>query len=117
MSKNIVSVLKEVVSIASENFETSEMIAKRASIRLSSPSKEYNSKREDLNGPVIWFDTAKLSAQRPDDTIFIRVINSLYSGIVLYPNNISTFINAIPKRMQIVLKVRTPEELNKFKES
>ncbi|MCW7548146.1 3-dehydroquinate synthase II [Photorhabdus sp. APURE] len=117
MSKNIVSVPKEAVSIASGNFETSEIIAKRASIRLNSPGKEYNSKREDLNGPVIWFDTAKLSAQRPDDSIFIRVINSLYSGIVLYPDNISTFINAIPKRMQIVLKVRTHEELNKFKES
>lgn len=117
MNKNIISMQKEAVTIPSDNFETAEIVAKRTSVRLNNPSKNKSSKRENLNGPVIWFDTEKLSDQRPDDSIFIRVINSFYSGIILYPNNFSAFIDAIPKRMQIILRVKTSEELIKFRES
>ncbi|WP_166289812.1 3-dehydroquinate synthase II [Photorhabdus stackebrandtii] len=113
MRKNIISVQKEAITIPSDNFETAERVARRTSVKLHNPSKNKRSK----HGPVIWFDTEKLSDQRPDDSIFIRVINSFYSGIILYSNNISTFIDAIPKRMQIILRVKTSEELIKFRES
>ncbi|MCT8348062.1 hypothetical protein LGZ99_12830 [Photorhabdus temperata] len=117
MSKNIISVQKEAVTIPPDNFETAEIVTKRTSVRLNNSSKNKSSKRETLNGPVIWFDIDKLSDQRPDDIIFITVINSFYSGIILYLNNISAFIDAIPKIMQIILRVKTSEELIKFRES
>ncbi|NHB88639.1 hypothetical protein [Photorhabdus tasmaniensis] len=103
MNKNIISMKKEAVTIPSDNFETAEIVTKRTSVRLNNPSKNKSSKREALNGPVIWFDTEKLSDQRPDGSIFIRVINSFYSDIILYPNDFSAFIDEVPKRMQIRL--------------
>ncbi|BCQ46139.1 hypothetical protein ERHA55_36660 [Erwinia rhapontici] len=49
--------------------------------------------------------------------MFIRVINSIYSGVVVYLENINDLIKAIPERMQIVLKIRNETELKKFHES
>lgn len=100
-----------------DNFVTEETVLKRSSVKLGNIQTQGKSKRESDNNPHIWFDTSQLKSKKPDDSMFVRVINSIYSGIVVYLENINDLIKAIPERMQVVLKIRNETELKKFYES
>ena len=100
-----------------DNFVTEETVLKRSSVKLGNIKTQGRLKRECDDTPHIWFDTIQLKNKKPDDGMFIRVINSIYSGVVVYLENINDLIKAIPERMQIVLKIRNETELKKFHES
>lgn len=101
----------------SAHFETPETISKRASVKLANLSGEGKSKRAVLEKQLIWFDTCQLMRQQVDDSIFVRVINSMYCGVVVYLDNLASLLPAIPDRMHVVLKLRDAEELKTFRES
>jgi 3-dehydroquinate synthase class II len=99
------------------HFETPETISKRSSVKLTNVRSERQSKRATLEKQLIWFDTCQLAKQQPDDDVFVRVINSLYSGVIVYLDNVASLLPAIPDRMHVVLKLRDTEELKAFRES
>ncbi len=100
-----------------ESYMTDANLRNRAAVKLSNIEKQLKSKRDDLNGPVVWFDTAVLKTNTPNDEIYARIINLEYSGIVLYLNNIDAFIDTVPTRMLIILRLNSKEELAEFKKS
>lgn len=100
-----------------ESYMTDANLRNRTAVKLSNIEKQLKSKRDDLNGPVVWFDTAVLKTNTPNDEIYARIINLEYSGIVLYLNNIDAFIDTVPTRMLIILRLNSKEELAGFKKS
>ncbi|MFB9243823.1 3-dehydroquinate synthase [Massilia antarctica] len=102
---------------AQDAFETSDTIARRASVKLVNLKGTTQSKRSSSDERHVWFDTVQLPRKQPDDSIFVRVVNSLYSGMVVYLDNISVFLPAIPARMQVILKLRDAAELKAFRDS
>lgn len=110
--------IKEVgAGTVKTNFETSETVSARASVKLTNIRGDGQPKRAAIDGQLIWFDTAQLEKKRPDDSMFVRVINSLYSGVVIYLDNAAILLPAIPDRMQVVLKLRDAAELKAFRDS
>jgi len=109
--------LEPVETLAHDDFETLETISRRTSVKLSNITGATESKRTSIEGRLIWFDTANLPKQRPDDSLFIRATNSLYSGIIVYMDNLDVLLPAIPSRMRLVLRLRNPNELRAFRES
>lgn len=99
------------------SFETPETISKRTSVKLVNIERNAQSKRTSIDDRHVWFDTIQLPATQLNDSLFVRVINSLYSGLVVYLDNISSLLPAIPSRMQVVLKLRDENELKAFRES
>lgn len=95
-------------------FDTEETVSKRASVKLGNIERAGKLKRESNHHPHIWFDTVQLKNKNPDDDIFMRVINSVYSGVIVYLDNISEMLKAIPGRMQVILKIRNEKELKEF---
>ncbi|WP_220702179.1 3-dehydroquinate synthase II [Trinickia fusca] len=117
---NVVTKSKEAPVVREEapsQFETPETVSKRTSVKLANVRTSGQSKRATLDGQLIWFDTTQLAKKQPDDSMFVRVINSLYSGIVVYMDNVERLLPAIPDRMQVVLKLRDAAELKAFRES
>jgi len=98
-------------------FETADAVARRASVRLSNVVSGTTSKRAFGTERHVWFDTAHLHDNRPDDAVFIRIINSLYSGVIIHLDSIAAFLPAIPSRMQVILRLRSSEEVEAFRNS
>jgi|GEM_PF-290059 len=109
-----VQIAKEVA--VPQDFETPETISRRSSVRLANIRKAGESKRTANDSQLVWFDSAQLASKRPDDGIFVRVINSLYTGIVLYMDNLAELLPAVPARMHVVLRLRNAAELEAFRE-
>ncbi|MGX5727537.1 3-dehydroquinate synthase II [Metapseudomonas otitidis] len=109
-----VQIAKEVA--VPQDFETPETISRRSSVRLANIRKAGESKRTANDSQLVWFDSAQLASKRPDDGIFVRVINSLYTGIVLYMDNLTELLPAVPARMHVVLRLRNAAELKAFRE-
>ncbi|MDH1107704.1 3-dehydroquinate synthase II [Pseudomonas otitidis] len=109
-----VQITKEVA--VPQDFETPETISRRSSVRLANIRKAGESKRTANDSQLVWFDSAQLASKRPDDGIFVRVINSLYTGIVLYLDNLAELLPAVPARMHVVLRLRNAAELKAFRE-
>lgn len=109
-----VQIAKEVA--VPQDFETPETISRRSSVRLANIRKAGESKRTANDSQLVWFDSAQLASKRPDDGIFVRVINSLYTGIVLYMDNLAELLPAVPARMHVVLRLRNAAELKAFRE-
>lgn len=109
-----VQIAKEVA--VPQDFETPETISKRSSVRLANIRKAGESKRTANDSQLVWFDSAQLASKRPDDGIFVRVINSLYTGIVLYMDSLAELLPAVPARMHVVLRLRNAAELKAFRE-
>ncbi|WP_301153315.1 3-dehydroquinate synthase II [Metapseudomonas otitidis] len=109
-----VQIAKEVA--VPQDFETPETISRRSSVRLANIRKAGESKRTANDSQLVWFDSAQLASKRPDDGIFVRVINSLYTGIVLYMDNLAELLPAVPARMHVVLRPRNAAELKAFRE-
>lgn len=109
-----IQIAKEVA--VSQDFETPETIFRRSSVRLANIRKAGESKRTANDSQLVWFDSAQLASNRPDDGIFVRVINSLYTGIVLYMDNLAELLPAVPARMHVVLRLRNAAELKAFRE-
>lgn len=61
-----------------DNFVTEETVLKRSSVKLGNIKTQGRLKRECDDTPHIWFDTIQLKNKKPDDGMFIRVINSIY---------------------------------------
>ncbi len=102
---------KEIVK---EAFVTQENVSKRKAIKLENIQTQSNDKRNDLNGPVLWFDTATLHEMSPADDIYARIINLQYSGIILYLEHYATFVKTVPARMKVIVKLRDEKEFNAF---
>ncbi|WP_086931969.1 3-dehydroquinate synthase II [Agarilytica rhodophyticola] len=98
-----------------EKFVTEKNVSRRKAVQLQNIEKSETSKRENLSGPVIWYDTANLEKSTPDDSVFNRIINLSYTGIIVYPNNIDALLKAIPSRMLVILRLKTANELKTFK--
>lgn len=98
-------------------FETPETISLRSAVQLSNIEPSSTKKRAQIKGPLIWFDTATLKTVSPTDAIFSRVINSLYSGAIVYIDTMTTLMPAIPDRMQVILKIKHLDDIKKLKES
>jgi 3-amino-4-hydroxybenzoic acid synthase len=98
-------------------FETPETLSARTSVKLANIRGTGRSKRDSLTGQLVWFDTAQLARPEPDDSIFVRIVNSLYSGVVVYLRNLDKLLPAIPSRMQTVLRLKDAAELKAFRES
>ncbi|MBO2929644.1 3-dehydroquinate synthase II [Metapseudomonas otitidis] len=109
-----VQIAKEVA--VPQDFETPETISRRSSVRLANIRKAGESKRTANDSQLVWFDSAQLASKRPDDGIFVRVINSLYTGIVLYMDNLAELLPAVPARMHVVLRLRNAADLKAFRE-
>lgn len=109
-----VQIAKEVA--VPQDFETPETISRRSSVRLANIRKAGESKRTANDSQLVWFDSAQLASKRPDDGIFVRVINSLYTGIVLYMDNLAELLPAVPVRMHVVLRLRNTAELKALRE-
>lgn len=109
-----IQIAKEVA--VSQDFETPETIFRRSSVRLANIRKAGESKRTANDSQLVWFDSAQLASNRPDDGIFVRVINSLYTGIVLYMDNLAELLPAVPARMHVVLRLRNAAELKAVRE-
>ncbi|RUI25706.1 3-dehydroquinate synthase II [Pseudomonas aeruginosa] len=120
MSNTSGGVKGKEVQIAEEavpqDFETPETISRRSSVRLANIRKAGESKRTANDSQLVWFDSAQLASKRPDDGVFVRVINSLYTGIVLYMDNLAELLPAVPARMHVVLRLRNAAELKAFRE-
>ncbi len=120
---NLVAAEKVKKTHAAENvlesgiFETHETISKRTSVKLSNIKSASQSKRASDADRHIWFDTVQLPNKGPDDSIFVRVINSRYGGVIVYLDNIQNFLPAIPARMQVILSLRNENEIKAFRES
>ncbi len=97
--------------------DTPETVSRRGAVQLSNIQSTADSKRAGISGPLIWFDSAKMKEQTPADSILMRVINSDYSGLIVYLDNIDALLPSIPERMQIVLKLRDMKEVGAFRES
>ncbi|HCE5827405.1 TPA: hypothetical protein NHK69_003909 [Pseudomonas aeruginosa] len=82
--------------VESTEFATPETVAARAAVQLTNIAGAGN-KREAMPGPVVWFDSVQLKEQTPSDSIFVRVINSIYTGLVVYLDNIDILMPAIPE--------------------
>lgn len=98
-------------------FDVPDTVSKRGAVQLNNVQASTESKRADINGPLIWFDSVRLKEQTPADSVFQRVINAHYSGLIVYLNNIDALLPAIPSRVQVVLKLRDLQEVNAFRES
>ena len=85
-------------------------------MRLANIRSNGENKRTANDSQLVWFDSAQLAKRRPDDGIFVRVINSLYTGIVLYMDNLAELLPAVPSRMHAVLRLRAAE-IKAFRES
>ncbi|MGZ2747293.1 3-dehydroquinate synthase II [Burkholderia stagnalis] len=119
---SVVAKAKETLSIkdapvAAQQFETPETVSKRTSVKLTNLGSAGQSKRSGLDGQLVWYDTVQLAKPEPDDSVFVRVINSLYSGVVVYLDNVASLLPAIPERMQVVLKLRDAADLKAFRDS
>ncbi|WDD92874.1 3-dehydroquinate synthase II [Burkholderia sp. FERM BP-3421] len=118
---SVVAKVKEAQAVqdapAAARFETPETVAKRTSVKLTNVGGGGESKRSGLDGQLVWYDTVQLAKPQPDDSVFVRVINSLYSGVVVYLENAANLLPAIPERMQVVLKLRDAAELKAFRDS
>jgi len=99
-------------------FVTHENVSKRQAVRLANITDNIGAKREVLDGPVIWFDTAKLKSQQPNDDIYTRIVNLGYTGIITYLNDsLDKFIKATPARIKIILKLKDKAQIKSFKKS
>ncbi|AZD84288.1 3,7-dideoxy-D-threo-hepto-2, 6-diulosonate synthase [Pseudomonas chlororaphis subsp. aureofaciens] len=96
-------------------FATPETVAARAAVQLTNIIGTGN-KREAISGPVVWFDTVQLKEQTPSDGIFARIINSTYTGLVVYLDNIDSLLPAMPERMLVILKLNSHKEIKAFRE-
>ncbi|OXI95017.1 MULTISPECIES: 3-dehydroquinate synthase II [Burkholderia] len=106
---------KEAAAAATP-FETQETVAKRTSVKLTNVLANGQSKRASLDGQLVWYDTAQLARPHPDDSMFVRVVNSLYSGVVVYPGNVANLLPAIPSRMRVVLRLGNAADIKAFRE-
>lgn len=76
--------------------------------------KESESRTEaPIKGaPVLWFDTGKLRRRDPSDDLFARVSHSSYTGIVVAPEDVQTFLPVIPERMSVILRADAGADLS-----
>ncbi|RQS35496.1 3-dehydroquinate synthase [Burkholderia sp. Bp8992] len=107
---------KEPATATPVPFESQETVARRTSVKLTNVSASAQSKRTALDGQLVWYDTAQLARPHPDDSMFVRVVNSLYSGVVVYPDNAANLLPAIPDRMQVVLRLGNAADVKAFRE-
>jgi 3-amino-4-hydroxybenzoic acid synthase len=107
----------EYVDSRHSNFETPETLSARTSVKLANIRGTGRSKRDSLNGQLVWFDTTQLARAEPDDSIFVRIVNSLYSGVIVYMRNLDKLLPAVPPRMQTVLRLKDAADLKVFRES
>jgi 3-amino-4-hydroxybenzoic acid synthase len=86
---------------------------KRERIQLERVGGDRNRVHE-ANARVVWFNAAGLSPSDDTQGMLQRVLQSSYSGIVLYPNNIEALVAAVPDRMTRVLHADTVEDLERL---
>lgn len=116
--QTIESTPETIKNTTNEKFATKENISKRKAIRLENIDKNIGDKREGLDGPVIWFDTAKLKNESPTDDIYTRIVNMKYTGLIVYLNkSLDAFLEASPARMKIILKLKNKSDVKAFNES
>lgn len=116
-SNNKDSDINSSVRASLTRFDTEEAIRRRGSVKLANQRAEGQSKRASMDRQTVWYDTSQLAKKEPADSMFVRVINSVYSGVVVYLENIDKLQPAIPERMDVVLRLRDATELKTFRES
>lgn len=86
---------------------------KREHIQLERVSGDRN-RVQETNARIVWFNTIGLS--RPDDGegMLQRALQSAYSGIVLYPENVEAIAPAVPARMIRVFHANSVGDLERL---
>ncbi|MCY0989615.1 3-dehydroquinate synthase [Nannocystis sp. ILAH1] len=83
---------------------------KRQRIRLDRIEGERN-RVEAPDALVVWFDTAEISSPADRDGMLERLFGLAYTGVVLYPSNLSALAPAIPARMLKIYHADAVEDL------
>jgi 3-amino-4-hydroxybenzoic acid synthase len=91
-------------------FVTDENVSNRQAVKLSNINTS-TSKRENLNRPEVWFDSALLAVQTPADDIFARIINFNYTGLIVHMDSVEKLLPAIPKQMKVILKIESKDNI------
>lgn len=99
----------------SQPFEDAITVAQRRAVKLKNVKAEGDSKRASLGDPLIWFDTASLAEKNPADSLFARVINSAYTGVIVSLDAFSDLFPAVPDRMKLVLKLQDSDDVDAFR--
>jgi len=87
---------------------------KRERIRLERVEGDRN-RVEDASSLIVWFDTAGLANPTDCEGLLGRLINLSYTGVVLYPDNLSALAPSIPARMLKVFHAQRAEDLERLK--
>ncbi|XXX80112.1 3-dehydroquinate synthase II [Sorangium sp. So ce134] len=86
---------------------------KRERIRLERVEGDRNRMAES-DALVVWFDSAKIATPSDCDGMLERVVNLAYTGVVLYPENLSALAPAVPSRMIKILHAERAEDLTRL---
>jgi 3-amino-4-hydroxybenzoic acid synthase len=87
---------------------------KRERIRLERVEGDRN-RVEDASSLIVWFDTAGLANPTDCEGLLGRLINLSYTGVILYPDNLSALAPSIPARMLKVFHAQRAEDLERLK--
>lgn len=94
-----------------------ENVSRRKAVRLNNLETTSSSKREGLEGPVMWFDSSVIADATPKNDVIARILTSQYSGMIVTLKNIDKLVPAIPQRMKVVLRITSKSELATFEKS
>ena len=86
---------------------------KRQRIRLERVEGDRNRMAES-DSLTAWYDTAELATPSDGEGMLQRVINTAYTGVVLYPKNLAALAPVIPARTLKVYHAERPEELERL---
>lgn len=102
-------------SNGSNGGEASELssMEKRQRIQLDRVEGDRNRIKES-DSLTVWFDTAELTTPSDYEGMLQRVVNTAYTGVVLYPKNLAALLPAIPARTLKVFHVEKGDELERL---
>src|SRR5207245_450529 len=64
----------------------------------------------EIDTLTLWYDTANTLTD-DDRSVFERVVNLRYTGVVLYPSNVERLAPMVPARMKKIIQVDDPRDL------
>lgn len=62
----------------------------------------------------LWFDTSVLKSESSDETVFTRIFNHSYNGVIFYLDNIDLLLSRIPKSFRIIVNVDTKNDIDQL---
>jgi 3-amino-4-hydroxybenzoic acid synthase len=88
-------------------------MGKRERIRLERIEGDRN-RVEQASSLIVWFDTAELSTPTDSEGLLERVVNSAYTGVLLYPGNLEVLAPSVPTRLLKIFNAEQPQDLERL---